>query len=83
MSPSPFQTNVSDAEIATAFDGTNFGTANHRKTLEQGVLQCLAGYSCGHTLTGIMLNLGLIGDAGRVTKKGKRFLFAAFCKGNA
>jgi len=75
---SRFPSNVPDAEIEWEFEGTNFGSINHRKVLEQGVLQCLADYSCGHTLTQIMLRLQLIGKSGRVTKKGRKFLFSAF-----
>jgi hypothetical protein len=72
------ETNVSDGQIAAMFEGKNLGTVNHRKTLEQGVLQRLAGYGVGYTLTGIMFALGLIDSNDRVTKKGKKFLFAAF-----
>ena len=38
------ETNITDDEIAAAFDGTNFGGADHRRLLEQGVLKRLTGY---------------------------------------
>jgi hypothetical protein len=75
---SVFQSNVSDDELAAAFAGTNFGPVDHRKHLEQCVLQRLVGYGTGYTSTQIMSRLGLIDGRERVTIKGKRFLFAAF-----
>lgn len=72
------ESNISDQEIAAAFEGTNFGGADHRKLLEQGVLKRLAGYHCGHTLTMIMRRLGLTTAKDTVTKKGKLFVMSAF-----
>lgn len=71
-------TNITDAEIDAAFEGTNFGGANRRKLLEQGVLKRLTGYHCGHTLTMILRGLGLTTVNDTVTKKGKRFAIGAF-----
>ena len=62
------ETNITDDEIAAAFEGTNFGGADHRKLLEQGVLKRLTGYHCGHTLTIIMRRLGLTTEKDNVTK---------------
>jgi hypothetical protein len=70
--------NIYDVEIDTAFKGTDFGSANKLKLLEQGVLKRIAGYHCGHTLTQIMIELGLITKKRNVTRKGKEFLFTAF-----
>ena len=72
------ETNITDDEIAAAFNGTNFGGADHRKLLEQGVLKQLTGYHCGHTLTMIMRRLGLTTEKDNVTKKGKVFAMGAF-----
>ena len=72
------ETNITDDDIAAAFDGTNFGGADHRKLLEQGVLKRLTGYHCGHTLTVIMRRLGLTTEKDNVTKKGKTFAMGAF-----
>ncbi len=74
----PVLSNISDNEIAVAFTNTNFGTTQHRKLLEQGVLKKLVGFHSGHTLTQIMLKLGLIAPSLRVTLKGKAFLYQAF-----
>ncbi len=69
---------ISDDEIKDVFEGTNFGNRDPRKLLEQGVLKNIAHYRSGHTLTMIMKWLGLLTEKGNVTKKGRRFVFAAF-----
>lgn len=76
----PFQ-NVSDAEIEAAFQNTNFGDdspAFRRRLLAQGVLKKLVPYHSGHTLTQILIGLGLITPKLRITAKGRKFLFAEF-----
>lgn len=72
------ESNVTDAQIQDAFQGTSYGGRDHRKLVEQGLLKRNAGYYCGHVLTTIMVQLGLLTEKGRVTKKGHRFLYAAF-----
>lgn len=69
-----FKYAVTNEEIEAAFHNTSFGDRDHRKLLQQGVLKINAGYRCGHTLTCIMRELGLIGKT-NTTKKGNRFLF--------
>jgi hypothetical protein len=78
MADALFPSNVTDEEIAEQFEGTDFGTREYRKLLEQGVLKTWCGYHCGHTLTTIMQRLGLITDKRNVTTKGRKFAFAAF-----
>lgn len=76
---SEYVSNVSDAEIKVAFANTNFGVADHRTLLAQSVLKRLVGYYTGHTITNIMLDLGLLGRRTHlVTKKGKEFVAHAF-----
>jgi hypothetical protein len=72
------QSNITDEEIVTAFTNTNFGRSDHRSLLEASVLKKLVGYYCGHTITVIMRELGLIGATGIPTKKGKRFAALAY-----
>lgn len=72
------ESNVTEAEIADAFLGAFFGDMNHRKLLEIGVLKRLVGYSCGHTLTRVMCELGLITKKETVTVKGKQFARASY-----
>lgn len=69
---------VSDAELELVFDGTNFGTTEHRHLLHQAVLKKACGYHCGHTITMIMRELRLITNAGLPTKKGRRLIGVAF-----
>ena len=69
---------VSDQELRRAFSGTNFGTTEPRHLLHQAVLKKACGYHCGHTITTIMHQLGLIGGRGTPTKKGRRLLQVAY-----
>lgn len=69
---------VSESELASAFNGTDFGGADHRKLIEVGVLKKAVGYSCGHTLTEIMIGLGLISRKGVLLRRGRDLLRAAF-----
>lgn len=69
---------VSDDELAKAFAGTNFGSADLRQELHVAVLKKASGYHCGHTITTIMRELRLIGVHGLPTKKGRRLISLAF-----
>lgn len=61
---------ITDKEIEIAFLGTNFGHTKYRELLNASVLKKLVGYHCGHTITVIMKELGLIGKTEKPTKKG-------------
>lgn len=74
------KTNVTDEDIEIAFRNTDFGGANHRSLLEQGVLKKTVGYHSGWTLTQIMIKIGLTTEKGNITKKGRDFMFEAFYK---
>lgn len=69
---------VSDAELATAFAGTDFGGSDHRKLLEVSLLKKAVGYHCGWTITVIMDRLGLTRKNGLPTRKGQRLLQLAY-----
>lgn len=69
---------VSDEDLARAFAGTNFGTDKHRELLHRGVLKKAGQYHCGHTITTIMSELGLIRTTGALTKKGVAMLRIAY-----
>lgn len=69
---------IADEEIARAFANTNFGHAKHRELLEVSVFKKLVGYHCGHTITTIMENMGLIGKTGIPTKRGREFVANAY-----
>lgn len=70
--------NVTDEQIVEAFAYSSFGRSDHRQLLEASVLKKMVGYHCGHTITTIMTELGLIGATGIPTKKGKAFVAHAY-----
>lgn len=72
---------VNEDELADAFLGTNFGTNDMRDLrdiLHEAVWQKACGYHCGHTITVIMQELGLIGTSGYLlpTVKGRKLMQA-------
>ena len=69
---------VSDDELAKAFAGTNFGSADHRSELHVALLKKASGYHCGHTITTIMRELRLIGAGNFPTKKGRKLISLAY-----
>ena len=70
---------ISAEDLEEAFKNTNFGNVDHRKLLEASVLKKAMGLHCGHTITRIMQDLGLISSVdGRVLKKGQILLYEAF-----
>ena len=69
---------VKDHEIETAWWRADFGPYwNNRKRelVVQAVLKRACGYHQGHTSRRIATELGLIGNGGKLTKKGKQFLW--------
>lgn len=69
---------VSDAELYAAFTNTNFGHSDFRGLLAQGCIKALAGWHQGHTLTGILQELGLTSSKYKVTDKGRHYIWMAF-----
>jgi hypothetical protein len=69
---------VTDEEIESAFQNTNFGRTDYRELLSASVLKKLVGYRCGHTITVIMQKLGLIGKTEKVTRKGIELVRESF-----
>ncbi len=66
---------VTDAEIASAFEGTDFGSADHRKLLARSVLKVALKYHCGWTITQIMKRMCLTTEGGKVTDRGRAFCY--------
>lgn len=66
---------VTDEEIASAFEGTNFGSSDHRNLLACSVLKVALNYHCGWTITEIMKRMGLITATLKVTARGKEFCY--------
>lgn len=74
---------VSDEQMHAAFENTNFGCTDFRGLISQGSIKALAGWHQGHTLTCILVELGLINwnrqtDKIKVTAKGKHYIWLSF-----
>ena len=81
---------ISDEEIEKAFEGTNFGeNVINRNELAQGLLKAATGYYNCHTLTCILIDMGLavsvlkaddfnFETGFQMTDKGKKFLYECF-----
>lgn len=74
---------VTDADIAQAFAGTNFGRTDHKHLLALSVLKKALRYHCGHTVTQIMMQMGLTTEKGRVTEKGRLLCYEALDAGRS
>ena len=74
---------VTDADIARSFDGTNFGRTDHKHLLALSVLKKALRYHCGHTITQIMVRMGLTTAMGHVTEKGRLFCYEALDAGRS
>lgn len=66
---------IADEYIARHFEGTNY---NYRDIVGKGCLSAMAGYHNGHTTQCILINMGLITEKLRLTKRGREFLFWHF-----
>lgn len=69
---------VTDSEIERAFDNADFGDLSNRDVVDSSVLKCASGWHQGFTAETISRDLGLITKNYRLTKKGQRYLWAAF-----
>lgn len=69
---------ISDEEIERVHANANFGGMDKRTVVDQGVLKCASGYHQGYTSTEILKEHGLITDKYKLTKKGQKYLWAAF-----
>jgi len=66
---------VSDHDIQIAFLGTNFGRTDYRNLLASSVMKKAVGYHCGHTISRIMEVMLLVDTKGKLTQKGRDFLY--------
>jgi hypothetical protein len=74
---------VTDEEMQSVFQGTNFGHDDFRGLLAQGCIKALACWHQGHTLTTILDELRLINwnrqtSKIKVTVKGRHYIWLAF-----
>jgi len=72
---------ISDSEIERVHGAASFGTMTKRDVVNGGVLKCASGYSQGSTSERIIRDHGLITANYRLTRKGKKYLYAAHCRG--
>lgn len=71
---------VTNEELTQAFGYANFGEGiSKRQVLNSTILKYASGYMTGHTAKCIALELGLITKNEKLTKKGQRYLYEAFC----
>lgn len=70
---------VTDKELADAFKGTNFGSAEPREVMKDTLLKCAGGYCTGYTAERISIGLGLTTVKWKLTKRGKEVLYRSFC----
>jgi hypothetical protein len=74
---------VTDEQMQSVFQGTNFGHTDYRGLLAQGCIKALAAWHQGHTLTTILEELRLINwnrqtSKIKVTAKGRHYIWLAF-----
>lgn len=72
---------LTDAVIAEAFEGSNFGRTDFRTILAETVMKRAAGYHSGWTATDICTRLGLLsGKEHKATRLGLTFAFHHYYK---
>lgn len=72
------QTIISDKEIDRVHANSSFGKISKRDVVKYGLLKCASGFHQGSTSKAIIREHGLIGKNYTLTKKGKKYLWAAF-----
>jgi hypothetical protein len=74
---------VPDELLSRAFENTDFGGADHRDLIKQGLLKKVCGYGCGKTLHMILIEIGLLTDQitfkqSTLTDDGREYLYVAY-----
>jgi len=72
---------IPDKELDDAFTNTNFGNITKRDVVRYALLKAACGYYSGHTAQRIINELGLCSKDLKLTKKGKKYLYASFRNG--
>ncbi|MCP4392834.1 MAG: hypothetical protein GY804_00970 [Alphaproteobacteria bacterium] len=73
---------ITDQQLCDAWGNANFGGIPKRKIVKYGLLKCAVGYHQGHTSKSILIELGLITEKYRITKKGREYLWLVFNDGS-
>lgn len=77
MSDKPEQI-ISNEEIERVHANANFGGMSKRTVVDQAVLKCASGYHQGYTSNQIIKEHGLVTEKYKLTRKGQKYLWAAF-----
>ena len=73
---------VTDEQINLAWGNANFGPDySRREIIANCLLKYASGYRTGHTAMCILQELGLLTQRRELSKRGKRYLFAAYSGG--
>lgn len=70
---------VTDAQVDLAWGNADFGNISKREVIANTLLKCASGYHTGHTASCIVQELGLVTQNWKLSQRGKRYLFAAYC----
>lgn len=69
---------ISDEDIERVHANAHFGSMNKRTVVDQAVLKCASGYRQGSTSTAIIKEHGLVTEDYKLTRKGKKYLWAVY-----
>ena len=69
---------ITEDELNDVFSNTDFGGALKRDVVKYALLKVACGYANGKTTHGIILDLGLVNEKNRLTKKGKEYLWECY-----
>lgn len=69
---------VTQEEIDSVWGNANFGKMERIDVVKYGLLKCACRYYQGHTSTSILIELGLVTESYKLTKRGARNLYEFF-----
>ena len=72
---------VTDKQVNEAWGNADFGSTPKRKVIADTLLKCASGYETGKTARCIAEDLGLVTQRWELSKRGQRYLYAAFRNG--
>jgi len=69
---------ISDDEVEFVHGSADFGDMKKRDVIRFGLLKCVCRYTNGSTTEKILKKHKLINDVGRLTFKGRKYLWVSF-----
>ena len=72
---------ITDKQLDNAWMNANFGDVKKRDIIRYTLLKSVCGYGSGNTANEIVYDLDLTNMAGKLTKKGREYLYEAFRNG--